>query len=130
MLWHYTCRHGHDGIERAGFIEPQFQPLLGVRLAWFTDMDPPVREALGLTRRLVTCDRTTWRYPVDARQLITWTGYRRQLLRDGQRVGVWTLENEPGAMPAHWWVSTQPVPVTRWGEAEPHAGMASAGGRW
>lgn len=109
-LYHYTCDHGHNLIR--GTVVPA--DILGRYAndgphiyAWFTDLAHPNRDALGLTSRILTCDRTRWRYRVtDARDLIHWTHVRRD--------HPWSevLESAPGARPMHWWVSRHPVPVT------------------
>jgi hypothetical protein len=85
------------------------------KLAWFTDLDEPVADVLGLTSRMTYCDRTQYRWQVDAppgdvRGLlpVPYGSIRRRLnvfIRD-------SLELSPGAEPAHWWVATWPVPVT------------------
>jgi hypothetical protein len=118
-LYHYTCRHGRDAILRAGMVVPRFQPLLGVDLAWFTDLPTPDRDGLGLTSYTLACDRTAWRVPVQHAGAVAWTTYRRALLRADVtplrrsllRRGVERLETEPGAMPRHWWVSTEDTPT-------------------
>lgn len=108
ILSHYTCIHGAKGIERDRVIRPQRQPLFGVSLVWLTDLYPPDRYALGLTAHYITCDRTVARVRVhpgpDVMPWGTWAHehrvprFVRELLEDG-------------ALPAHWWVSTAPVPV-------------------
>jgi hypothetical protein len=86
------------------------------RLAWFTDLDEPNADALGLTRNSTYCDRTAYRWQVvdglgrDVRGLppVPYGVIRARLnvyVRDG-------LELAPGAEPRRWWVATWPVPVT------------------
>jgi hypothetical protein len=109
-LWHYTCDHGATGIRRDGFIRPNPNPFLGAALAWFTDLNPPDREALGLTSTMLHCDRLAHSFEVDSEAVQPWIEARRDLLRTAKKF-VLTLESAPGAMPAHWYVSTVPVPV-------------------
>lgn len=73
-LWHYTCDHGHAGLGQGGLVLPGVDlggPLRGnvwlSALSWFTDLDAPIRDGLGLTMRLARCDRTRWRYRVTDR---------------------------------------------------------------
>lgn len=111
-LYHYTCDHAVQGIIADGHILPlsnQF-PSATVppwsNFAWFTDMAEPDRPALGLTSRLLSCDRTAHRFTVtDVTEVERWINVRRH--------HPWAadLESEPGAMPAHWWIATEPVPV-------------------
>lgn len=108
-LYHYTCDHGHSLID--GVVIPatfQTQDALGGpgEYAWFTDLSVPIRDALGLTSTILDCDRTAHRYRVlDAECIRPW--------REARRVYRWgvDLEQAPGARPAHWYVSTEPVPV-------------------
>lgn len=107
--YHYTCDHGHrliggtvvpgDTLGRYDHDGPHIY-------AWFTDLARPIRDALGLTSHVLTCDRTTHRYRVtDARDLIHWTHVR------GDHPWAAELESAPGARPMHWWVARHPVPV-------------------
>lgn len=122
-LYHYTCWHGRRGIGNSGLLIPprrladpasyhdwqpwQF-PMLD--LIWLTDLPEPARYPLGLTSKTVACDRTRHRYRVaaDLAEIRRWVDVRREYpleMREG-------LENAPGAMPMHWWVSRAAVPVT------------------
>ncbi|MGH9252915.1 MAG: hypothetical protein ACRD0W_25905 [Acidimicrobiales bacterium] len=98
-LYHYTCDHGAARIGDSGILQPH----LG--LVWLTDLDVPMREALGLTSHILNCDRIVHRYRVtdtaSCQRWLTYLGRRWQL----------DLELADGARPAHWWVSEQPVPV-------------------
>lgn len=108
--YHYTCDHGRRSIR--GTVDPA--ATLGRYdvdgpwiYAWFTDLTRPLRDALGLTSHILTCDRTAHRYRVtDTRDLVHWTHVRRD--------HPWAeeLESAPMARPMHWWVARHPVPVT------------------
>jgi hypothetical protein len=77
-------------------------------LSWFTDLDTPIADALGLTSLITPCRRTTNRYRVlDDTGCKWWMDVRGQLPREA----VDSLEMAPGARPVHWWVSDAPVPV-------------------
>ena len=111
--WHYTCDHGRAALGDAGIVHPakyltdRPMPWPG-RFAWFTDMDTPQPAALGLTRILVSCDRTAHRYRVtDDTHLTPWSDFARNLPRAVRD----ELELEPGARPRHWWVALLGVPV-------------------
>lgn len=112
-LWHYTCDHGHEQIERAApahvvpaaALSPQIHHGPSI-LAWFTDLDSPIRDALGLTSQILSCDRTAHRYRVtDGYSIVPWVEVRRLWLWADE------LESAPGAMPRHWFVASVPVPV-------------------
>lgn len=117
-LWHYTCDHGRTLIGDPGILVPALElvPMtqrddVGItgRVVWLTDLDTPIRDALGLTSRILRCDRTAHRYRVDhpgyATRYVEWA---RTLDRETRH----SLELAPGAMPMHWYVSTRPVRVT------------------
>lgn len=107
-LYHYTCHHGYLGIVASGQLRPHGHPWFDEPLVWLTDLAEPWRDALGLTSHTIDCDRTRYRFQVaDSATTIRWTSYRRSVPR---RTAI-TLENQPGSMPAHWWVSAVPVPV-------------------
>lgn len=102
-LWHYTCEHSRSRIGEEGWLQP-----FASGLVWLTDLDVPVREALGLTSMLLTCDRTTYRYRVlDPSIGVPWTKVRRDFPAEHRD----ELESAPGAMPMHWFVSALPVHV-------------------
>lgn len=110
-LYHWTCAdHGRPGIEREGVIRPGSD--LGVNLpqsmfAWFTDLDAPNRDALGLTNAVAKCDRLAHGYIVDSPKVMPWMSIRRALPRHF----VDMLETTPGAMPRHWFVAAEPIPT-------------------
>lgn len=110
-LYHYTCDHAAPDIAASGQVRPLSDmtshavPPWGY-FAWFTDLDVPDRRGLGLTSNVLSCDRTARRFTVtDATEVERWVNVRRS--------HPWAegLESAPGAMPAHWWLSTEPVPV-------------------
>ncbi len=94
---------------RDGVVKPHEQPMLGDRsLAWFTDLDVPHREALGLTSLILSCDRTEHRFKVtQAVDVRWWPRFAREL---GPRERE-PLESAAGAMPGHWYVADVSVPV-------------------
>jgi len=107
-LYHYTCDHGRRGIGGRGVLRPHLQPWLEGPYVWLTDLEVPMREALGLTSHALRCDRTVHRYRVtDETHARRWMLVRQTLLQPA----VHALETAPGAMPMHWWVSAEPVPV-------------------
>lgn len=111
ILYHYTCSdHGAPGIEREGLIIPgrmRGVTIPQARWAWFTDLNTPIRDALGLTSHYARCDRTAHRYIVEDPHIVPWHTIRRNV---SQRIRN-ALESAPGAMPMHWWVADQPVAV-------------------
>lgn len=109
QIWHYTCDHAAAGIRRDGVINPNAQPALdGLPLSWFTDLDSSHRFEVGLTSRIIHCDRMAHRFEVkDPGVLDYWPTFARRLrvpraVRDAL---------EDGRLPAHWWVSLKPVEV-------------------
>lgn len=123
-IYHYTCDHAHLQIGAKGTLFPgyllanvdtlwpaRFWP---AHLVWCTDLSVPIGEALGLTRVTLPCDRTAHRYRVDDGfdDITPWLTFRKMLFRTGRGEDAEALESAPGARPAHWYVSTQPLPVT------------------
>lgn len=111
-LWHYTCNHGVTGITADGFVKPSLNLVLTeavgapVMLAWFTDLDVPFEDALGLTSFSLACDRKAYRFAVTEPDRCTpWAKVRGTYPRGA----VARLEECPGAMPMHWWVAAGPV---------------------
>ena len=124
-LYHFTCNHGHEALTLDPCVRPlaaRLEPhqlaeavrygppdlLALLPFAWFTDLDEPVGDALGLTRYWIGCDRTAHRWRVAAVvEPVPWT-----VLRVGiPRLVRAQLEAAPGALPRHWYVSKRPVPV-------------------
>lgn len=119
-LWHYTCDHGRAALGDAGTLLPLQVLKPDVRwhndfdwlpeLIWATDLEIPLRLALGLTMGLVACDRTAHRYRIiDPSGFARWTAWARE--RGVPRTAARELNFAEGAMPAHWYVSTDTVPV-------------------
>jgi hypothetical protein len=123
-LYHYTCQHGRLGIGDRGEVKPlrMHSPRAAKQLTqhpyaamlalviWFTDLDEPARGLLGLTSHSLRCDRTQYRYRVtDPSDVERWLGspIRRAFTQRARN----SLELLGAAMPAHWWVSVEPVPV-------------------
>lgn len=104
ILWHYTCAHRAPMIRRDGLIRPTPDGF-----AWFTDLDNPGREIIGLTMNYIKCDRLEFRFPVenDPAVIAPWMSIRRELPRNY----VYALEEAPGVMPRHWFVSVVSVPI-------------------
>lgn len=106
-LYHYTTREYAEQIHKDGLVIPG---KLGITpgLSWFTDLDSPIREALGLTSNFIKADRTEARViAFDGTNIRPWITIRRMVepwIRQG-------LESAPGAMPMHWYVSNVPVPA-------------------
>lgn len=124
-LYHYTCQHGRDALADKGEVvsirlhDPEAFATLTRRglglwalLSWFTDLDEPVREVLGLTSESITCDRTEYRYRVtDASNCERWVGSTIRRFIGKQGSFVQRLELSGHALPMHWWVAVDPVPV-------------------
>lgn len=117
-LYHYTCSCSLDGIRRDGFLRPYPHPLMRryplpgaepiAGLVWLTDLEVAWREALGLTSKVVKCDRTEHRFQAaDESTAVPWIKFRRRVHAAVRAA----LEEAEGALPAHWFVSTVPVPV-------------------
>lgn len=115
VLYHFTCDHGHDALGDDGILLPlatrlDNNPVLfwPARFVWMTDLTLPNREGLGLTSHILRCDRTRFRYRVtDNRDIFRWSVAARGYTREQRDA----LEAEPGARPAHWYVSESPIPV-------------------
>lgn len=112
-LYHYTCSHGYEALgdglctllpmAQQRECDPRLWPALFV---WATDLRTPNREGLGLTSRTLRCDRTTHRYRVtEGPDIERWVDSARHLTREVRD----QLEAEPGAMPMHWWFSSQAI---------------------
>jgi hypothetical protein len=96
-LYHYTCDDGRRGIGDEGLLRPHSH-----NVVWLTDLDAPIREALGLTSYHLKCDRTKHRYrATDTSTCVRWVDYEHRSR---------SIEIE-GTRPMHWWVSPEPVPV-------------------
>lgn len=112
-FYHYTCDHGHDGLTADPYVRPgatltkRAVPWTA-SVAWFTDLEMPLKAALGLTSIITKCDRTEFCYEVtDPSTLVRWPVFARTLPRGYREM----IERADGARPAHWWISHEPVPV-------------------
>jgi hypothetical protein len=104
-LFHYTCAHCRPKIVEDGVIRPGVDGLV-----WLTDLPIANRDALGLTRNYITCDRTEFRFDVDATDGIRWwPDFRRGHAERQWREWARWLESAPDVRPAHWYVSPLPV---------------------
>jgi hypothetical protein len=102
-LYHYTCAHSLAKMRPDPYGYVTLQPLSPGGLLWLTDLETPIREALGLTSQIINCDRTEYRLELlDHSTVRRWVDVRRMYR------GLWDLEFAPGAMPMHWFVSTSP----------------------
>ena len=113
-LYHYTCTdHGERGIRNAGVLRPNKHFLLDRPVVWLTDLDEPDPWVLGLTRKVLCCDRTAVRCAVDTNHpainlgdIEPWTTYARYMPRTAREI----LEDV--GMPMHWYVTEKPLVVS------------------
>jgi hypothetical protein len=118
-LYHYTCAHVRELLGDEGVLRPAVdlvpygrRPLLtpAAMWVWLTDMETPNPGALGLTRHLITCDRTEYRYRVDmaaaGEDIWRWSDVRLRTRPRFRRA----MESEY-ARPSRWFISARPVPV-------------------
>lgn len=118
-LYHFTCDHGRLGLGDGGMLLPPKRLIRQLPvvpswqrrmfdLIWMTDLERPNRDGLGLTSYSLGCDRTQYRYRVTQTVAVDrWFDVRRDFpakYRD-------ELEWNTGALPAHWFVASMPVPV-------------------
>lgn len=112
ILYHYTCVHSANCIRAEGELHGNEHPWMpdAGPIVWLTDMEVPHREGLGLTSRLLRCDRTAHRFVVDTDRAEHWPVAAR---RPELAVARCSLEEAAGVMPMHWWVvlGGAPVPV-------------------
>jgi hypothetical protein len=106
-LYHWTCSHGARGIRTDGLIKPAQWPL---RLVWLTTERRPragLRQALGLTSNLLSCDRMTALFRVDdTKKCQRWLDTADADTAYGQM-----LAGAPGADPSLWWVCAASLPA-------------------
>lgn len=105
-LYHFTCEHEHEGISKTGVLLPHIHPFMkGLGpLLWLTDLNCPLsRESVGLTSRLTSCDRMTYRYIVKSKAAIHWFEIRKRAPKDV------VADLESFGLPSHWWVVRRPV---------------------
>jgi len=109
-LYHYTCSHAAPGIERERWLRPNAQiqfPTFQPFLVWLTDLDRPDVFGLGLTSYSLRCDRAEFQAIVSTIDAVHWPKYAKQWPRKTRAI----VEDCPGALPMHWWVSEAPVPI-------------------
>ena len=120
-LYHYTCDHGLLGIGMRGEVLPPIKHDASVMarvgeehawlatVSWFTDLDRPSQAALGLTMRHGICNRTQYRYLVTEPLLLhRWTRVAKVF---APREDIEKLHYAVGAMPMHWYICAEAVPV-------------------
>lgn len=88
-LYHFCCSHSATEIDKTGVLRPiiawrKFDEVLTLHghartglhrapaVLWLTDLAEPDRDGLGLTSVYIACDRTEFRYSVDARDAMPW----------------------------------------------------------
>lgn len=98
ILYHYCCHHSAYAIEHDRFtLRPGLDGFV-----WLTDLDVPDRRGLGLTSRILSCDRTECRFVVDEPiEVERWIDVRRALPRPLVR----DLEADPRVLLAHWYLT-------------------------
>ncbi len=113
-LYHYTCDHSRAAITdlllpSRDLVDPGHPNAdLASPFVWLTDLTVPIPQALGLTMTAIACDRTVHRYRVtNPSDCNHWLDVRKMLPSHYVEL----LEAAPGVRPAHWWISTSPVPV-------------------
>lgn len=105
-LYHYTCAHAAEHIRRERWLQGNVHPLMPEAgpLIHLTDLDTPMRSALGLTSNILLCDRTEYRVTVSTSEAVHWPVFARTIPRHVRH----ELEDAPGAMPMHWYVVQGP----------------------
>lgn len=95
-LYHWTCDHGAQGINRDGVVRPNPHPLLSMEpLVWLTDLDAASPWNLGLTSEILSCNRMAHRFEVEhTATVMPWSAYCRirrvpRSVRDALEIG-WT----------------------------------------
>jgi hypothetical protein len=128
-FYHYTCSHSLAKMTPDVYGVRTLEPMSPGGLLWVTDLEVPIREALGLTSQIINCDRTEYRLELlDPSTVRRWVDVRRSFRE------LWDLEMAPGAMPMHWFISTSPERAIlsprspRSGRQDAHA-LATPGGQ-
>lgn len=108
ILYHHTCEHAAEQIAESGYLVPLRQLVLGRDLIWLTDQREADSQALGLTSKLLDCDRTAVCYQIETEDATPWP--------------VWADANgvpdaalvllETGRKPETWWVAETPQAAT------------------
>lgn len=109
-MFHFTCDHGFEGIKQLGYVAPNWHPLLGMKVAWFTDLETPNAETVGLTSNLLNCDRLAHSVEVDPSRVRRWLGSGEQ----ASTPPLIQADLHRGSDPSHWWISRIQVPVLRY----------------
>jgi hypothetical protein len=109
VLYHYTCAHGAAGIRRDRQLVGNPHPYLleAGPLIHLTDLERPDRYGLGLTSYGLGCDRTAYRVTVATESAGHWPVFARAMRREVRE----RFEACPGALPMHWWIGREPIPV-------------------
>ncbi len=107
LLYHFTCRDGHKRIGRYNCV---LMPQAAMwPYVWLTTEAVPDFEATGLTRLILRCDRTEFRYVVtDIGACKPWLGSPHREAIPADRLSV--LEEYGDA--EHWWIAPGPVRAT------------------
>lgn len=115
-LYHYTCAHAAPKIAKAGVLFPFPHRMLPQvpAMVWLTDLDQPVRAALGLPPIQRGCNRVQFRVTVDVEPgpngPFRWPWWARRgnvFQKQYSAVEV----NCPGSLVAHWWLALGQVPI-------------------
>lgn len=100
-LYHFTCDHGYEGIQKTGVLVTHPNGLLSALgpLLWLTDDAEPTRDSVGLTSTYLDCDRLAHRYIVHTRAAVPWVEVRARA--NPEIVAIL----ERFSAPEHWWVA-------------------------
>lgn len=116
QLYHYTCSCSLEKIRDTDWllIPNQQAPLVGLpSLVWLTDMEKPDKGALGLTSKILSCDRTEHRLAIpDTVGVLPWSQWcRANGFTRAQRDWL-ELANPFGSaapQPRRWFVTPDPI---------------------
>jgi hypothetical protein len=120
IFYHYTCDHGRAGIGEKGVLRPMHQLVPGVletaesederlmfSLIWVTDLPDPDIDGLGLTKKMLSCERWKHRYRIaNPLPLMRFTDMQYRFTPQAQ-MGL----TKGDAKPDHWFVSWVPLPA-------------------
>lgn len=113
VLYHLTCvEHGHPGILGSGMVKPGPSGI-----AWFTDLSEGNRIATGVARFSEHCDKGAIRYRIDdTAGIVPYLAFRQSVRAEDRfspgLAKLLDLENFPGVLPRHWFVSWAETPAT------------------